>query len=81
MYILEKTKIRDFSQGDRIFIGRYKTFQCELHYTRNRYWYFICESEKKNIQYNSLLDKKKYYSQEKCYKACIKYIDNIIKGE
>lgn len=78
MQIIEKTK--DFSEGDRIFMGRYKKFEYELHYTRARYWYFICNNKEKNIQYNSLLDKK-YYTQDKCYKACIKYIDKTLKGD
>lgn len=78
MYLSEKTK--GFTKGERIFVGRYKKFQCELHYTIERYWYFICNNEEKNIKYNSLLDKK-YYTQDKCHKACIKYINGILKGE
>lgn len=85
MRLTEKTD--QWSNGQKIFKGKYKKCDCTIYYSVSSifereaepYWYFTCSNKDCTIRHNSLWSKNKYKSKEECHDACIKYIDDNSK--
>lgn len=72
-------KTEEFSMGNKTFKGKYKKCECNIYYSRDGYWYYLCFNVEDTIRFNSLWDNLRYSTKEECHDACVKYIDDKLK--